>query len=254
MNVRAESTKQTICTRTSGDAEALQALLLSDIVDLRTSGHAARKTLHAALLEVGDRLCRPVGDDRDTVAGRDERALAVDHVAVTITVTRRAELDILLLDTLNEIVCVCKVRVWVSSTEIGERNGVLDGGIRKSEGLNEDGTSVGTRHTVHAIEEHTELVRVGKQERLDKGEVEDRLEELDVVLDRVDNLDLAGAVLEGADLGEVDRGQVNDLVRGDGLGLLEDLVRDAFWRRGTVGEVVLDTKILSRSCKESVCH
>ena len=50
---------------------ALEPLLLGDIVDLRAGGHAAREALHAAL-EVGDRLLRPVGDDRDAVAGNDD--------------------------------------------------------------------------------------------------------------------------------------------------------------------------------------
>lgn len=223
---------------------ALNALLFRDIVNLSARGHTTRQTLHAALLEVRDRLCCPVCNDRDTVTGGDECALSVDHVAVTITVTRRAELDILLLDTLNEIVCVCKVRVWVSSAEIGERNGVLDGGVRKSEGLNEDGTSVGTRHTMHTIEEHTELVRVGKQERLDKGEVEDRLEQLNIVLHGVDNVHLGGTVREGSNLGEVKRGEGDGLVASDRLRLFKNLVGHALWCRTTVRDIVFDTEII----------
>ena len=65
---------------------------------------------------------------------------------------------------------------------------------------------VGAGDTVQAVEEDLEGVLVGEEEALDEVEVEDRLEELDVVRDGVDDLDLGGAVRRLADLGQIDLG------------------------------------------------
>ena len=65
---------------------------------------------------------------------------------------------------------------------------------------------VGAGDTVQAVEEDLEGVLVGKEEALDEVEVEDRLEELDVVRDGVDDLDLGGAVRRFTDLRQIDLG------------------------------------------------
>ena len=146
------------------------------------SGHRSSDTLDTAL-EIRNRLLCPVGNDRDTIRGSDERALAVDHVPVTITIRRGTKLDILAFHVLHELVRVRKVRVGVASTKVGEWDGVLDGGRRQAELVDENSTAVWAGDTVHTIEEDLELVRVGEEEGLDEVKVKDRLEELDVVLD-----------------------------------------------------------------------
>lgn len=104
---------------TRRDDMALETLLLGDVVDLRTGRHATRKTLHATLLEVWDRLPCPVCDDRDAVTWRHECALAVDHVPVAVSVARRAERDVVALHVLDQFVRIRQVRVGVSATEVG---------------------------------------------------------------------------------------------------------------------------------------
>lgn len=232
---------------TGRDDRTFQALLLRDLVDLCTRRHAPSKALDAALLEVGDCLGRPVGDDSYAVTGSDERALAVDHVPVTVTVTGGTEVDVLALDALDKFVCVCQVGIGVASAEVGERNRVLYGGFRETEGVDEDSAPVRTGDTVHTVEENFERVRMRLEEVLDEGEVEDGFKELDVVRNGVDDLDVRGTIGEEALLGEVNRGKLNDLVAGDRLRLLKDLVGDILRSRTAVRDVVLDTEIRVRA-------
>ena len=183
----------------------LETLLLRDKVDSLASRHAARETLDATLLEIRDGL-GPVCDDCHRVGWRHERALAVDHVPVTVTIAGSAERDVVLLDRLDERVRVGEVRVGVSATEVRQRLAVLHRGLGQAELLDEDAVGVGAGDTVQAVEEDLERVLVGEEEALDEVEVEDRLEELDVVRDGVDDLDLGGAVGRLADLGQIDLG------------------------------------------------
>ena len=81
---------------------------------------------------------------------------------------------------------------------------------------------------------YLELVRVGVEERLDQVEIKDRLEQLDVIFDGIDDLDFGGTVLCRADLGEVDGRLLDDLIRADGLGLVKDLVCDVLGGRSTI--------------------
>lgn len=236
-----------IVVHTGRDDRAFQALLLCDLVDLCARGHAPSKALDAALLEVGDRLGRPVGDDSYAVTRSDERALAVDHVPVTVAVTGGTEVDVLAFDPLDKFVCVCQVRIGVASAEVGERYRVLYGSLRETERVDEDSTPVRTSDTVHTVEENFERVRMRLEEVLDEGEVEDGFEELDVVRNGVDDLNVRGTVGEEALLREVDRGKFNDLVAGDRLRLLKDLVGDILRSRTAVRDVVLDAEIRVRA-------
>ena len=64
----------------------------------------------------------------------------------------------------------------------------------------------------------------------------------------MNDLNLKIAIFLCANCAEVNIGDVGNLVRGKGLGGLEDLVGDALGGGGTVGQVVLHTKILVRAC------
>jgi len=143
-----------------------------------------------------------VCDDRHRVAGRHECAFAVDHIAVTIAITSRTERDVVSLDLLHERVCICQVRVGVSTTKVGERHTILHGGLRESELADEDGLCVWASNAIQAVKE--DLVgRGGVEERLDQGEVKDLREKDGVVGNRVDNGDFGRAVNEVSDLGQV---------------------------------------------------
>lgn len=189
---------------TSGHLKVLEALGFGNKIDGTGSGHTPGETVHTTLLEVRD-VVRLVGDDGHGVAGSDEGSLAVDHVAITITVGGGTELDVVLLDGFDEGVSIDQVGIGVSSTKVRKRDAVLDRGFREAESLHEDGASVGASDTVKTVEQDFE-VGVGFEERLDEGEVEDLLEKNEVVLDAVDNVHSHRTVLEGADLAEIKLG------------------------------------------------
>ena len=151
-----------------------------------------------------------VSDDGERVTGGDERASAVDHVAVTVTVRGSTEVDLVLLDSVDESVGVDKVGVGVEAAEVGLRCAVL-GATSDTKLLLEDLDTVVTGDTVEAVEEDLEVLVLG-EELLDEVEVENVLEHLDVVLGAVDDLDLERAVGLGADGGEVNLRDVGDLV------------------------------------------
>ena len=81
---------------------------------------------------------------------------------------------------------------------------------------------------------------------LDQWEVEDAFHQLRVGSSGVDHVHQQVAVLLVlAQLGQVQLREVlDDLVGGQLLGLLPDLVCDRFWGWSTVGQVVLDTEIV----------
>ena len=60
----------------------------------------------------------------------------------------------------------------------------------------------------------------------------------------MNDLNLKIAIFLCANCAEVNIGDVGNLVRGKGLGGLEDLVGDALGGGGTVGQVVLHTEVL----------
>jgi hypothetical protein len=91
------------------------------------------------------------------------------------------------------------------------------------------------------------------QERLDEVKVKDVLEHLEVVLGRVDDLNLEIANLLCANLAQVDVWDVGDLVGGKGLGGLVDLVGDALGGWCAVGEVVLDAEVFGGTWDLSAC-
>ena len=76
-----------------------------------------------------------------------------------------------------------EVGVGVSSAEIGGRHAILDRGRRESKRLDENATGIRAGDTVQAVKEDTKVRFMLRQEGLNEGEVEDRLEELDVVGD-----------------------------------------------------------------------
>jgi hypothetical protein len=67
----------------------------------------------------------------------------------------------------------------------------------------------------------------------------------------VDNLDLERAIAARANGCGIDLGEVNVLVGCEGLGDLVDLVGDLFGGGGTVGKVVLDTKVVLGTYRRS---
>jgi hypothetical protein len=190
-----------------------------------------------------------VCDDGQAVTRRNERVRAVDHVAVAIAITGSAEVDAVLVDRVDERLGVYEVGVGVVAAEVGLGDAVLCA-VGDAELLLEDVDTVGASDTAEAVEEDLE-VRVLLEERLDEVEVEDVLEHLQVVLGGVQDLDLEVAILLRANLAQVDVWDVGDLVRGEGLGGLVDLVGNALGCRCTVGEVVLDAKVLSGACSQS---
>lgn len=100
---------------------------------------------------------------------------------------------------------------------------------------------------MHTIEQDFEVL-VGVEEVTDKIKVEDLLHEVNVVGDRVDNLDLEGTIAASADLSKIDVWELGNLVGCQGFGSFVDLVGDGFRSRGTIGKVVLDTEILGGTC------
>lgn len=137
---------------------------------------------------------RAVRDDSDRVGWRDERALAIDHVSVAITVTRSTKLDIVLLHGLHKRTRICQIRVGVSSTKVGQRDTILDRGLGKTELLDENRARIGTGDTMQTVKQDAERRCIVLEEVLDKREIKDFLQQDDVIGDGVDDLHLGGSV------------------------------------------------------------
>lgn len=227
---------------TGGDLVALKALGLGHAVDGTGSGHGTSQTVDTLLLEVGDELSM-VGNDGQAVAGGDKCVGTVDHVTVTVTIAGGTEVDAVVVNGLDELVGIYQVGIGVTATKVRLGLAVHGAAGGQTEFLDEDVHAVGTGHTVHAVEEHLEVL-VGAQELLDQIEIKDLLHHSDVVGGGVHDLDLEGTVALGTNGGGVDIGDVGNLVGGQGLGGGEDLVGDALGGGGTVGQVVLDTKVV----------
>jgi hypothetical protein len=56
---------------------------------------------------------------------------------------------------------------------------------------------------VKTVEEDAEVLGVGRQERLDEGEVKDRFEQNDIIGDRIDDRNFARSIREFSNLGQV---------------------------------------------------
>lgn len=84
---------------------------------------------------------------------------------------------------------ICQVGVRVSPTEVRGWDTVLGGRLGKTKLVDEDSAGVGTGNTVQTIKKDPETFSVG-EEFLDQVKVEDRFEELDVISNRVDDLNL----------------------------------------------------------------
>jgi hypothetical protein len=132
--VRVEETAEELPA--GGYLIALNTLLLGNQVDRTGGRHASCKTVDALLLEVGNEL-RVVGNDSQAVTRRDERVCAVDHVAVTVTVTGSAEVNTVLIDRIDQGLCVHEVGIWVVAAEVGLGHAVL-GAVGDAELLLED--------------------------------------------------------------------------------------------------------------------
>lgn len=229
----------------SRDLVAVQALGLGNEVNSTAGGHRASKAVDAVLLEVGDKLS-VVSDDGKRIAGGDEGISTVDHIAVTITVGGSAEGNVGLVNGLDKGLGIGEVGVGVAAVEVGAGHTVLNS-ASEAELSFEDGLSVGASDTVESIKQDLE-VGVGGEELLDEIEVEDVLKHVDIVGGAVDDLNLKGAVGLSAEGRNINIGDVGNLVRGQGLGSLVDLIGNGLGGRATVGEVVLDAEIVLGAC------
>ena len=187
---------------TSRELEVLETLLLGNKVDSGTSWHAPSQTLDTTLLEIRNRI-GPVGNDSDGITGGDERALSVDHIAITVAIGGCTERDIVPLDNLDQTVSIGQVGVGVSSTEVGGRDTILGGRFGETELFDEDSVRVGTGNTVQTVEKDPETLGV-EEEVFDQVEVEDRFEELDVIGDGINDLNLQRTVSGFSNHREVD--------------------------------------------------
>jgi hypothetical protein len=201
------------------------------------------------LLEVRNKLGM-VGNDGERVTGGNESIGAINHVSVTVTVGSSTEGDVVLVDNLDQRVGIGQVGVGVTTVEVGARLAVL-GRTSESELLLEDGLAVRTSDAGKTIEKDLE-VRVRREELLDQVKVEDVLEHVDIVGSAVNDLDLEGSVGVRADIGNINVGDRGNLVGGEGLGGLVDLVGDRLRGRTAVGQVVLDTEVVLGAC-ETMC-
>lgn len=187
---------------TGRNLEAFKALLLCDKVDGFAGGHTPGQTLHTSLLEVWNGV-GPVGNDSDGIRRCDKRLLSVNHVPIAIAIAGSTKGNVLRLDSLHKAVGVREVRIGVSSIEVWRWNAVLNGAFRETETLDEEGTGVRSSNTMQTVKEDGEVIDMGIKEVLDQGEIEDLFEEGDIVCHGVDDLDIAGSVLEIANLGEI---------------------------------------------------
>lgn len=174
------------------------------------------------LLEVGNKL-GVVGNNGQAVTGGDKGVSTVDHVAVTITIAGSTEVHTVLVDGLHKFVGVHEVGVGVTAAKVRLRLAVHGAAGGQAELLDEDIHSVGSSHTVHAVEQHLEIL-VGAEELLDQVEIEDLLHHSHVIGSGVHDLNLERAIALGADDGCVNVPDVDVLVGGQGLGGLVDLV------------------------------
>ena len=121
-----------------------------------------------------------VGDDGKTVPWRDERVGAVDHVAVSVTITSCPEVDIVLIDCFDEGVGIGQVRIGVPAIEIRRWNAVLGAGAWETELCLEDGLAIRASDARKGIEEDLKI-GMGLEEFLDQGEIENFLQHLYIV-------------------------------------------------------------------------
>eukprot|EP00754_Rhynchopus_humris_P015547 Rhum_TRINITY_DN14453_c0_g3::Rhum_TRINITY_DN14453_c0_g3_i1::g.87973::m.87973 len=242
--------------------EALDALRLSHAVERARRRHGPRAALQPAR-EAWDQ--RGVGrDDGERVRRRHEPLLAGDHVAVCVAVGGGAEVGArgAVADGATLLVEADGGDERASVGEVGVGVAVV-GGVRAAEVfpalrveqtllvqaqlVDEDAARIRPLHAVHAVVHHREVL--ARHERLQRRKVEALLQDRDVVLRRVEHLNLHGASvaleLRHADGRDVDRREVGEgLVRGDLLRVLEDQVRDLLRGRAAVLAVVLDAKVL----------
>ncbi len=143
-----------------------------------------------------------------------------------------------------ELLGVDEVGVGVVAAEVGQGGAVADGARRRAEAVLEDLGGVGAGDGGHGVEGHAEAAG---EHGADGGEVEERLHQLGVVGDGVDDLDGHVAELLGADLVEVEVGGVEDLVLVDLLGALVDRLGDPLGGGAAVADVVLDAEVFLRA-------
>ena len=129
------------------------------------------------------------------------------------------------------------------AAEIGQRRSVDDGSGRGPELGLEDRMRVGAGDGVERVEAHAEA---RGEQGADRVEVEQRLHELEILGDRIDDLDLGSLDPDRSQLVDVHVGSVRDRVGRDRLGVGEDRLGDAF-RGGAAGaDIVLDAEIAVR--------
>ena len=228
------------------DFVVLQTLGLGDKVHSPGSGHRSCKTIDTLLLEPRNEL-GVVGNNGQAVTGRNEGVGTVDHVAVAITVTSSAEVNPVLIHGLHELMSINQIRIRVATCKVRLRRAVHGAAGGQTEFLDEDVDTVRARHAMHAVKQDLEVF-VAAQELLDQIKVEDLLHHGHIVCGGMYDLDLQWAVGLGTNRSGVDIGDISDVVGGQRLGHVEDLVGDGLGSGSAIGQVVLDSKVGVGSC------
>lgn len=188
-----------------GDLVYVKTLGLAYEVDGTGCRHGTGKTINTILLEVGNQVSM-VGDDGQRIAGRDEGVGAVNHVTVTIAVRGCAKGNALLVNNLDKRVRVGEIGIGMAAVEVWAGNAVL-GSSSKAKFLFENGSSVGTCHSVKGVEQDLE-VGMRREELLDSVKVKDILEHGNVVGRAVNDLNLEATVCLSTNGLDVDIGDI----------------------------------------------
>ena len=229
-----------------GRLETLDPQLGRDPVDRLAGRHGARDPRNAAAV-AGDQV--GVGcDDGQAVARRHEEVAAKDHVAVPVAVGGRREVDgVVTPGHLHQRVGVHQVGVGVTAPEVLEGFPVDDGPRLGAEAPLEYALGIGAGDGVHGVEPHSE--QAGVEQAVDRVEVEQRLHELRVVVDRVDHVHRHRAEAGAADGVEVDAAPLDREVTVDHEGALVDRLGHLLRGGAAVGDVELDAEVLVRPAR-----
>ena len=137
------------------------------------------------------------------------------------------------------------------AAEILERHEIAGRAVGRTQPPLQDFLSVGSGDSVHGVEAHTET-------RLEQGaqrvEVEQALHQLGIIGHGVDDFDLDAANFEGAQLVEIDRIDIGDLVGRDHLAAGIDRIRQLLGRWAAIFGIVLDAEILMRAAGIVACR
>ncbi len=186
------------------------------------------------------------GQQRQTVARRDEQVGTHDHVAVAVAIGRGAEVRrVRPGHGRHQIMGVDRVGVRVMAAEVGQGCPVQHGPRRSAQALFQDLRRIGAGDGAERVEHHAELSALvaAAEQRADLVEVEQAFHQLGIVGDRIDDLDRHAFQLGRAQPVEVDIRRFHRAVFGDLAGPLEYRVGDPLRRRAAVAGIVLDAEI-----------